>query len=160
MCRGSLCRQGGDCSFLPFSGVSDSFRVTPFRGGAISQNPALSLSLAMSSRVPMRRIFDLGPRCAEGACPHRVTTAAFCPFSGVSDNFRVNPFRGGAISQNPPVRFVLSYVLYGSNASDFRLRPSLCRGSLSRQGHDCSFSPDSGMRARAARARAYNFYLF
>ena len=64
-------------AFCPFSGDSDSFRVTPFRGGAISQNPAVSLSLAMSSRVPVRRIFDLGPRCAEGACADRVATAAF-----------------------------------------------------------------------------------
>ena len=89
------------------------------------------LTLAMFSTVPMCRIFDLGPRRAEGACANRVTTAAFWPFSGVSDNFRVTPFRGGAISQNLAVRFVLSDVLYGFHASDFRLRPSLCRGSLS-----------------------------
>ena len=49
------------------------------------ENPALSLSLAMSSTVPMRRIFDLGPRCAEGACPNRVATAAFRQYSGMRE---------------------------------------------------------------------------
>ena len=44
------------------------------------ENPAVSLSLAMSSTVPVCRIFDLGPRCAEGACADRVATAAFCRF--------------------------------------------------------------------------------
>jgi hypothetical protein len=31
----------------------------------------------MSSTVSMHPIFDLGPRCAEGACPDRVATAGF-----------------------------------------------------------------------------------
>jgi hypothetical protein len=31
----------------------------------------------MSSTVSMRPIFDLGPRCAEGACSDMVATAAF-----------------------------------------------------------------------------------
>ena len=149
-----MSKQGGDCSFLPFSGVSDSFRVTPFRGGAISQNPALSLSLAMSSTISMRRICDFRPQTGSKACTKQGVSRRFCPFSGVSDNFRVNPFRGGAISQIAAFRFVLSDVLYGLHASDFRLRPSLCRGGLCRQGCDYSFSPNSGMRARAARARA------
>ena len=66
------------------------------------------------------------------------------------------PPRGLGDRQNLAVRFVLSDILLGSNASDFRLGPSLCRGGLFRQGCDCSFSPDSGVRARA-----YNFlYLF
>jgi hypothetical protein len=50
-------------------------------------------------------------------------------------------------------RIVLSDVLYGFHASDFRLRPSLCRGNLCRQGCDCSFSPDSGMHARTKEVR-------
>ena len=60
-----------------FSADPGSFRVTQRRGEVISQNATVGLSLAMSSTVSMRPIFDLGPRCAEGACSDRVATAAF-----------------------------------------------------------------------------------
>ena len=59
-----------------FSGVSDSFRVTPFRGGAISQILAgefVPTDVLLRSNASG----DLGPHYAEGACAEWVATAGF-----------------------------------------------------------------------------------
>ena len=63
--------------FARFQAFLTIFELTLFEEGLSRKILRSDLSLAMFSTVPMRRIFDLGPRCAEGACPDRVTTAAF-----------------------------------------------------------------------------------
>ena len=57
--------------FARFQAFLTIFELTLFEEGLSRKILRSDLSLAMFSTVPMRRIFDLGPRCAEGACSGR-----------------------------------------------------------------------------------------
>jgi hypothetical protein len=56
--------------------------------------------------------------------------------------------------------FVPTDVLLRSNAFDYRLRPSLCRGGVCRMGCDCRFSARLGHARARGGARAYNFFYY